>query len=440
MAVTGTTSETEYTGDGGTTRFPTVFRFLDQADLVVTVTPAGGGAPVVQTLGIHYTVDGVGADAGGNVNFIAAPAVGDLVTVERNTPIVQDIHFALQGDFFPETHEEAFDQGTMIDQELERRVTALENSGTTNNAVAGNGLAVAGSTWNVGAGAGIQSNADDIAVVYGVAVNVANVSKAAAAAGVRNEAARIDHKHDITTAAPGDILIGDGAVEGVSGALARADHQHQLAAPGAAPPAVSGAAGAEGASGLPARADHTHQVTMGGAPPAIAAVGAAGASNSSSRSDHTHAHGAQALGDGTNHAVATNAFAGFMSAADKSKLDGFPNTFTGTVQTTTVAQTVVASTQLPAGTTELLEVLVSGVRNDGTQGAGYRMVGTFRKASDVAAAVQVGATVKDVMEDVAAWDVGFRLNADGKTIEVYVVGVDAITINWRARGRICEAP
>jgi hypothetical protein len=33
--------------------------------------------------------------------------------------------------------------------------------------------------------------------------------------------------------------------------------------------------------------------------------------------DHAHAHGAQVIGDGTNHAVATTSFAGFMSAADK---------------------------------------------------------------------------------------------------------------------------
>lgn len=55
----------------------------------------------------------------------------------------------------------------------------------------------------------------------------------------------------------------------------------------------------------------------------IANVGtqAAGTSNKVAAADHVHAHGAQALGDGTNHAVATTAFAGFQSATDKGKQD-----------------------------------------------------------------------------------------------------------------------
>jgi hypothetical protein len=37
--------------------------------------------------------------------------------------------------------------------------------------------------------------------------------------------------------------------------------------------------------------------------------------------DHAHAHGAQVIGDGTNHAVATGSFAGFQSAVDKTAHD-----------------------------------------------------------------------------------------------------------------------
>jgi hypothetical protein len=54
-------------------------------------------------------------------------------------------------------------------------------------------------------------------------------------------------------------------------------------------------------------------------PPAVATAGAAGAANSAARSDHTHAHGDQ--GGGTLHALATPLLAGFLSAADKAKLD-----------------------------------------------------------------------------------------------------------------------
>jgi hypothetical protein len=74
-----------------------------------------------------------------------------------------------------------------------------------------------------------------------------------------------------------------------------------------------------------ARSDHQHAVPApGAAPPAIDAAGATGVATTPARSDHTHAHGSQALGAGTDHALVTVAVAGFMSAADKTKLNGLP--------------------------------------------------------------------------------------------------------------------
>ncbi|MNX55070.1 hypothetical protein D3C86_858180 [compost metagenome] len=56
------------------------------------------------------------------------------------------------------------------------------------------------------------------------------------------------------------------------------------------------------------------------APPAIASAGAVGTAATAARGDHTHAHGNQ--GGGALHAAATSSTAGFMPAADKTKLDG----------------------------------------------------------------------------------------------------------------------
>lgn len=53
----------------------------------------------------------------------------------------------------------------------------------------------------------------------------ANVTKAAAAVGVATDAARADHKHDITTGAPS--TTGASNTEGSSSSLSRADHVHQ---------------------------------------------------------------------------------------------------------------------------------------------------------------------------------------------------------------------
>lgn len=117
----------------------------------------------------------------------------------------------------------------------------------------------------------------------------ADVTKAAAAVGVATSAARADHKHDVSTAAPGSVTIGAAAAEGTATSLARSDHTHALAAP--ATPQTVGTANATGSATSPARADHVH------------------------------AHGAQT--DGTLHAAAVPAGAsGFMTGADKSKLDG----------------------------------------------------------------------------------------------------------------------
>jgi pectin methylesterase-like acyl-CoA thioesterase len=58
----------------------------------------------------------------------------------------------------------------------------------------------------------------------------ANVTKATAAVGVATDAARADHKHDITTAAAAAQAPGDTAIEGVAISLARSDHRHSLPA------------------------------------------------------------------------------------------------------------------------------------------------------------------------------------------------------------------
>ena len=58
-------------------------------------------------------------------------------------------------------------------------------------------------------------------------------------------------------------------------------------------------------------------------PNATSATGAAGVGSTYARGDHQHAHGN--LNGGTLHSAATTISAGFMSAADKVKLDGLEN-------------------------------------------------------------------------------------------------------------------
>jgi hypothetical protein len=55
-----------------------------------------------------------------------------------------------------------------------------------------------------------------------------DVTKSTAAVGVATDAARADHKHNVTTATPGATTPGDSAAEGTATSLARSDHQHSL--------------------------------------------------------------------------------------------------------------------------------------------------------------------------------------------------------------------
>lgn len=123
---------------------------------------------------------------------------------------------------------------------------------------------------------------------YAAAGEIANVTKAAAAAGTAKSVARGDHKHDVTTAAPAATGVATAAAEGAATSLARSDHAHLS---NTAPSDVTKAAAVIGASGEPARADHKHDVSCA-APAALSVapnnVATEGVATSLSRSDHLH--------------------------------------------------------------------------------------------------------------------------------------------------------
>lgn len=87
----------------------------------------------------------------------------------------------------------------------------------------------------------------------------ANVTRAAASAGVSGEVARADHKHDIATAAPGAVTCGSLSSEGSSSAMARADHIHPTAR---GTPVPIGTSLSSGSSNDFAAADHVHTLDI----------------------------------------------------------------------------------------------------------------------------------------------------------------------------------
>lgn len=118
MTVTSTTSSVSYYGDGVADAFPTVFRFLDPAHLVVSVD----GATLSE--GSDYTVSGAGDDAGGTVTLLAGPLdVESLIEIKRTLPLTQPTSFRAQGDFSPRVHEDALDRLAMQVQQVAREAS-----------------------------------------------------------------------------------------------------------------------------------------------------------------------------------------------------------------------------------------------------------------------------------------------------------------------------
>jgi hypothetical protein len=92
-----------------------------------------------------------------------------------------------------------------------------------------------------------------------------------------------------------------------------------------------------------ARDDHKHDVSTAAAVELTDSTNAEGAASTLARSNHTHAHGSR--GGGSLHAAAIAAgAAGFMSGADKSKVDNLPTSFGVLAETIVVDQAVNTST------------------------------------------------------------------------------------------------
>lgn len=119
---------------------------------------------------------------------------------------------------------------------------------------------------------------------------VEDVDASPGAAGISLAYSRADHKHDVLTAAPGNITPDAAASEGAADTLARSDHTHGIvaAAPGSVTP---DATSFEGSASSFSRSDHRHAVSSFGTPGTIRPDDTAqqGSASLFTRSDHQHA-------------------------------------------------------------------------------------------------------------------------------------------------------
>lgn len=117
MTVSSTASRVVYQGNGSTTAFPFAFPVMQQADLVVIYTDAGGNAC---TLGSgQYSVTGLGSPAGGTVTYPLSGgpiASGTTLMVQRALAPTQPSTISNQGAMWPQVIEGALDRVVMIIQ------------------------------------------------------------------------------------------------------------------------------------------------------------------------------------------------------------------------------------------------------------------------------------------------------------------------------------
>lgn len=428
MSVTTETNQVTYTGNGVTTAYPTTFVFLDNTEVVVKVT-VGANPETTLDEGTDYTLTGAGDPSGGTVTFLVAPASGTAIVIERTVPFTQPIELREQGAFSPETHEEMFDESVFRDQQLDRRVKALESAGAPGSVVAGDGLTFSSTTLHVGAGNGIVVNANDVAADFGTAGSMTAVlASGSASAGVSNKLARIDHQHVVGVGLPaaGSVAIGNAAAFGVASSVARSDHVHPITAP-PAPANVNAAAASAGVATTFARSDHKHDIDTA-APSTISdSTNSEGSSDSMARADHVHSHGTR--GGGTLHSDATTAVSGFMSASDKVKLDALAleTISTGSCRTTDATPTEILRITPADFTAESMTAIISGKKSGASTAGGYGLGVTVKRHDGVTA--QVGtATALWTHEDDAAWAVSVSIGSPN--VSFYVTGVAATTIDW----------
>ena len=113
MTIQSGNSAISYTGNAVTTTFAYNFRILANTDVQVFVNST------LKTLTTDYSVTGVGADAGGNIVFVTAPANLTTIYISRSGIALTQLTDYVENDPFPaETHETALDKLTMLLQQL----------------------------------------------------------------------------------------------------------------------------------------------------------------------------------------------------------------------------------------------------------------------------------------------------------------------------------
>ena len=98
MAVNDNATQNRYTATAGQTVFSYTFEVADQAHIRV-LQGNGSDTDTLLTLTTHYSVTGVGNDAGGTIVLVTGATEGDKITIEADPPVSRATRWATNSDF-----------------------------------------------------------------------------------------------------------------------------------------------------------------------------------------------------------------------------------------------------------------------------------------------------------------------------------------------------
>jgi hypothetical protein len=140
MSVSTTNTSEEYLGDGSTTVLPITFEFLDNEQIKVKKLIIATDVETILGEGSDYTLTGGPPATGGNpatdVTMTTAPASGEMITVYRQTALLQDTEFL--DTVLADPTEDQLDLIVMMIQEL----SATASGGTSTASAAPTELAI----------------------------------------------------------------------------------------------------------------------------------------------------------------------------------------------------------------------------------------------------------------------------------------------------------
>lgn len=134
MTITSETTRIEYTASGLST-FAYTWKIFDESDLLV-ILRTSAGVETTKTLNTHYTVTGVGDDAGGTIVFTSAPTSTDAVVIVLDPALTQELDLTT-GAIPASSLETALDKIINVVKRVYDKTTrslALTDGGETYNA------------------------------------------------------------------------------------------------------------------------------------------------------------------------------------------------------------------------------------------------------------------------------------------------------------------